>query len=154
MKIALRTQIFALDAGRVLMMRRRKGPNKGLWLGPGGRMQFGEAPAEAARREFMEETGLEPRELLFRGLVTLSFPHLSRMSLQFLYACNQFEGKLTKRGDGEGRMRWKHLHNVYELDMPPANQRWMPHIINLNSPIYQARYTFDEDNQIVEVQTF
>ena len=136
------------------MMRRKKGQKKGMWVGPGGRMQIGEAPKEAALREFMEETGLVARELLFRGLVTLFYPHLSRMSLQFLYACNHFEGKLTKGGDGEGRVRWKHLHNVYELDMPPATQRWIPHIINLNSPFYQARYTFDEANTIVEVKTF
>jgi len=46
--------------GRVLIGQRPPGvPLAGLWEFPGGKLQPGETPAEAARRECQEETGLE-----------------------------------------------------------------------------------------------
>jgi mutator protein MutT len=45
----------------VLLVRRRNPPDAGLWGYPGGRVEPGEAPAEAAIRELREETGVEAR---------------------------------------------------------------------------------------------
>jgi 8-oxo-dGTP diphosphatase len=51
-------------AGRVLVARRAEGTHLGgTWEFPGGKIRDGEAAAEAARRELLEETGLEAREL-------------------------------------------------------------------------------------------
>jgi 8-oxo-dGTP pyrophosphatase MutT (NUDIX family) len=43
------------DAGRILLLRHRK---LGIWLQPGGHLEAGETPWDAARRETAEETGL------------------------------------------------------------------------------------------------
>lgn len=44
--------------GRVLLVRRAKPPDRGLWGFPGGRIETGETTAEAAVRELEEETGV------------------------------------------------------------------------------------------------
>lgn len=44
---------------RVLLIRRGKPPRQDEWSLPGGRQELGETVAEAARREVVEETGLE-----------------------------------------------------------------------------------------------
>lgn len=43
----------------VLLIRRGKGALKGLWSLPGGHIEAGEAAADAARREVLEETGID-----------------------------------------------------------------------------------------------
>lgn len=49
---------LALVDGRVLLIRKVKGPYTGSWDLPGGGIEHGESPADAVRREFVEETGL------------------------------------------------------------------------------------------------
>jgi 8-oxo-dGTP diphosphatase len=42
----------------ILLIRKARGPYTGLLDLPGGRIEFGEEPEAALRREFIEETGL------------------------------------------------------------------------------------------------
>lgn len=54
--------------GRILLVRRRDDPGRGLWSVPGGRVEAGESDADALVREMGEETGLtvEPGALVGR----------------------------------------------------------------------------------------
>lgn len=75
-----RTGLVVADADRILLVRQyRFLINAVAWEIPGGRIDDGETPAQAAVREVREETGLEchdPRPLLFfhPGLDTFHNP--------------------------------------------------------------------------------
>ena len=68
----LATLVYAVKGDEVLLHRRVKDPNKGLWVAPGGKLEPDESPAECAIREMREESGLELRELSLRGIMTRS----------------------------------------------------------------------------------
>lgn len=52
--------------GKILLIKKGRGPYNGMYDLPGGGIEFGETPLQTLRREFMEETGLvvEPLRLL------------------------------------------------------------------------------------------
>ena len=56
--------------GRILVRRRPKDAPSypGCWETPGGKVQAGESWAEAAEREFEEETGLDPWHINVGGI--------------------------------------------------------------------------------------
>ena len=56
--------------GHLVLIRREKEPYKGLLALPGGKMEKGETPLEAARREMREETGLKKPAPEWVGRVT------------------------------------------------------------------------------------
>src|SRR5205085_2396532 len=56
--------------GTVTFVRQERGPYAGWWLLPGGKVEFGEPVAAAARREAAEESGCDPGELTLTGLLT------------------------------------------------------------------------------------
>ena len=57
---------------RVLLVERGRPPHAGRWSLPGGKVEAGEAPADAIVREVREETGIETRVLRHLGIVIVA----------------------------------------------------------------------------------
>ena len=51
--------VIVVDPAHIVLIRRGRPPGKGTWSFPGGRVFGGELLSAAARREVLEETGLD-----------------------------------------------------------------------------------------------
>lgn len=60
-----------VERGRLLLVKRAREPQRGLWSIPGGRVEPGETLAVALEREVLEETGLAVRCGPFVGFAEL-----------------------------------------------------------------------------------
>jgi len=72
--------------GEVLLLRRPLDvPQGGLWSFPGGKVERGETPLDAARRELFEETGIAACDWRLVGECSFSYP---QADIHFhLFAC-------------------------------------------------------------------
>jgi ADP-ribose pyrophosphatase YjhB (NUDIX family) len=86
-------------AGRLLLIRRRNEPGRGLWSVPGGRVEPGETDAQALVREMAEETGLVVETGPLVGRVRRGPYAIAD------YRCTVVGGDL-RAGDDASEVRW------------------------------------------------
>jgi 8-oxo-dGTP diphosphatase len=96
--------------GRLLMIRRAHEPAMGAWSLPGGRVEPGENPAQAAEREVREETGLEVRVDTLLATVEVG-PYLIHD-----FAATVRGGTLTP-GDDASDARWCSAAELSDLTL-------------------------------------
>ena len=104
-----------IRTGRVLLIRRSNPPNADTLALPGGKINLGETPAQAAQRELLEETGLvvQPKTLLD---VVNVFEHqadgqLAQHYLILSYLCELVSGNAVPQDDAYELM-WLTLEEV------------------------------------------
>ena len=106
---------IAVDADRLLMMRRGHGPAAGQWAVPGGRVETGELLAEAVVRELWEETAVEGVCGEFVGLVERFDDDRHHVILDFRVSV--LEDTSPTAGDDAAEARWVPLSEVADLDL-------------------------------------
>ena len=88
----------------------------GMLNGPGGKIENGETPLQAIKREVAEETALRIREVTSHGTVRLVFRDAAEPDLLVhVFSTSTFYGR--PRGM-EGRLRW------FPEDRMPLNRMW------------------------------
>lgn len=99
--------VALIDRDKVLLIQRARAPYFGLWTLPGGRLEPGETPEDAAAREILEEVGL--RCFALRPIRRM-FPGEGRFVLQ-VFATEAFEGEIVA-SDEVTDYRWVRLDEV------------------------------------------
>lgn len=146
----LSTLVYCLKDGQVLMMQRRKEPNLGLWVAPGGKIEIGESPYECAVRELAEETGLRAARLIFRGMITEVSPQPDWQWMLFLYVAAAFSGEVGE-SHREGALQWWPVSEVPRLPIPQGDKVFYPRIIDLDKPFFDARFVYDDNLDLAQV---
>ena len=112
--------------GRLLMIERRKSPNKGLCSPIGGKLDtsLGESPHQCAQREIQEEAGIDvPIERLhLMGLVSERAFEGKGHWLMFYYRVLG-PGEVEETDIPEGRLRWFEPGQLASLPLPETDQK-------------------------------
>jgi 8-oxo-dGTP diphosphatase len=106
---------IVLRDGKVLVARRAAGRHLGgAWEFPGGKVEAGEEPEDAARRELHEEAGLEAGVL--EPLIVFVHDYPDRRL--------RFHAFLARQATGEPRSEWSFISSseLGQLEMPEANR--------------------------------
>lgn len=98
--------------GQLLMVRRKNEPAMGEWWFPGGRVLFGEARIDAARRKLREECGLAAERLqeLFTADCILHFAEESSHAVTTFYRAD-IRDPLVSLDDQSVEYSWKTLED-------------------------------------------
>lgn len=108
------------DEGRLLVVRRGRGPALGAWSVPGGRVEPGETDEQAVRREVLEETGLHVIVGVHVGTVLRpagpDYPAGTMFDIRD-YACSLAVVTTPVAGDDATDVRWADRSELKALDL-------------------------------------
>jgi len=104
----------------VLLARRINEPGKGLWTLPAGFMDAGENPEEAARRECLEETGLDVKILSLFTLIN-GREHPRGSDILLVYNAQIQSGELQP-GDDVDELAFFPIENLPPLAFSSTRQ--------------------------------
>ncbi|WP_249872870.1 8-oxo-dGTP diphosphatase [Oceanobacillus saliphilus] len=109
------TVVMIQDGDKVLLLDRQHDHFKGF-IPPGGRVEFPESFVNAAIREVKEETGLEVRNLVFKGISEFVNPAVNKRYIMMNYWTKDYTGELLE-DPPEGELNWVNIEEAKDLPM-------------------------------------
>jgi 8-oxo-dGTP diphosphatase len=143
----LATLVYAIREDEVLLHRRVKDPNSGLWVAPGGKLEADESPTECAVREMHEETGLKIEDPVLRGIMTEVSPRPDYQWLTFIFAATRWSGTLAPAA-GIGEFRWIRTAEVFALPIPPTDRMFFGRVLRTADRPFLLKFTYDAELRI------
>ena len=104
--------------GRIFATQRGYGDMKDGWEFPGGKMELGETPEEALKREILEE--LDTKIVVERLLTTVDYDYPKFHLTMHCFICSIESGSLTLKEHEAAR--WLKLSDIYSVDWLPADR--------------------------------
>ncbi|MBG6237639.1 8-oxo-dGTP diphosphatase [Mycetocola sp. CAN_C7] len=133
------------DGGyEVLLGEKKKGLGLGKMVGPGGKLEPGETPAQAVVREVFEESGLRLREndLTALGRIRYEFPFRPAWSqISWVFATQAWAGDIVE--SDELLLRWHPVDEIPFDRMWDDAKHWLPSA--LVGDYQERRFVFGPD---------
>ena len=120
--------VIAFKGERVLLVRRGRAPRLGMWTLPGGAQHVGERAEAAARRELMEETGIEVGPLELAAVVdAISRDAEPDGTVRYHYTiidyCAHWTTGVARPGDDVAAVAWALPEELATFDLTPEVHR-------------------------------
>ncbi|WP_194793101.1 NUDIX hydrolase [Raineyella fluvialis] len=107
--------IIVNERRQILLVQRGHEPQRGRWTVPGGRIERGESPAQAAVREAFEETGLRVR--IQREVLNVRLPTGDGREFDVHDFLAAVVGGELVAGDDADDVRWVSRDEVSSLEL-------------------------------------
>lgn len=138
------TLLFVIRDGHVLLIHKKRGLGAGKINGPGGRLEPGETPKQAAIREVEEELHVTPLEpVVDAGL--LQFQFVDGLTIEgYVFRAPDCRGEPVETD--EATPMWVPLDRLPYERMWADDRVWMPEL--LAGRWFHGRFLFDGDRML------
>ena len=139
------TLIYIERDAKYLMIHRTKkswDENRDKWIGIGGKFEEGESPFDCIRREMLEETGLVPNTLAYRGIVTFVSDQYGT-EFMHLFKCCDFSGEEQLTSD-EGELEWIDKESLLSLPMWEGDKIFLS-LLDEDVPFFSLKLVYQGD---------
>ncbi len=146
-----RSLCFVFNGDDVLLMKRsptrRVFPNR--YNGVGGHIERYEDPEAGARREILEETGLQVTDVRLRGVYNIDAGEITGIVL-YVYTAVSPSREVTVESD-EGTLHWVPRDKVMTLDLVEDLPLILPRVFAADetTPPFSAHLSYDDGDQLV-----
>jgi 8-oxo-dGTP diphosphatase len=130
--------LFVIRGGEALLIRKKRGLGAGKINAPGGRIEAGETPEQAAIRETQEEVGVTPSAPRRRGHLRFQFTDGYGLEC-FVLSSDACEGEVIETE--EATPRWTALSALPYDEMWADDRLWLP--LMLAGRAFRGRFIFD-----------
>lgn len=142
-----RSLILLVKENRVLLQK--AAPTKKIWAGFyngfGGHIENGEDVLASAKRELMEEAGIDCPDLYLCGIVTIEVNEKQGI-MMFVFSGTEISGTLT--GSSEGKPEWIDIDKVKDLtvveDVP-----FLVEMILKEKRLFIGHYSYDGSGKLI-----
>jgi 8-oxo-dGTP diphosphatase/2-hydroxy-dATP diphosphatase len=131
---------------QVLLGMKKRGFGAGRWNGFGGKLSGSETIEEAAKRETLEEAGVELNNLNKRGIIEFEFKGNPEILEVHIFHSDNFSGEPTE-GE-EMKPQWFKINEIPFKDMWPDDIHWFP--MFLEGKKFKGKFLFGEADTILE----
>ena len=137
------TLLFVIRDGKALLIHKKKGLGAGKINGPGGRLEPGETPLQAAIREVEEELCVTPTGVKEAG--ELLFQFTDGFSIHgYVFTATDCKGEPQETG--EAIPIWTPVDQFPFDRMWEDDRVWVPHM--LAGRKFKGRFLFDGDRML------
>jgi 8-oxo-dGTP diphosphatase len=122
MRTVLVAAAIVVEEGRVLVTQRKAGTHlAGAWEFPGGKVEAGEDPREALRRELREELGIEVRVGEIVDVTFHRYDEADKAVLLLFFEAAREAASPEPRAIEVAALRWAAAAELAPADFPPAD---------------------------------
>ena len=143
------TVVYIVTDESILLGLKKRGFGIGYWNGFGGKLQENETLESCAVREVSEEVGLTVAYLVRLGTFEFFFPHINTTYEVHVFRTNTFSGQIQETD--EMKPQWFLFDAIPFGEMWKSDSDWFPYL--LKGKKFNGRYTFDEQNNVVNGST-
>lgn len=134
---------FVVDGDQILLIHKKRGLGTGKINGPGGRIEPGETPEEAAIRETQEEVGVTPSNLRRGAFLDFTFTDGYHL-LCDVFRADSWSGHLTETD--EAAPFWCPVAKIPYDRMWADDPLWLPDLL-ADRPVCGV-FVFDGDRML------
>ena len=132
---------FVRTNQHVLLIEKKRGLGAGKVNGPGGKLDPGESPAEAAVRETAEEVHVRVNAVRNHGLLRFAFVDGFHLLVD-IFVSTDFEGECAETP--EAVPFWCHVDEVPYHRMGQDDRIWLPSVLHAENRV-DGWFLFDGD---------